>query len=354
MTGRYRRLSAAGASALSIWELRAPAPELLAAIGVPALPPVDRPRLVSVAAGETLVDQGLLWLRRQPREGQEAEAELHLHGGQGVAVALTEHLGRLGWARQAPPPDEDRARFLGARSPLAARAFGALLDGDLDRRIAALAAAPPAARPAGARELLAGAAWAERLEAPPLVALAGPANAGKSSLFNAWLEEERVTVSPHPGTTRDAVEAGVLLGEGPGAFEVRLVDTAGLWAAEHGLDQEAVAATARLLDRAEFRIWVLDLAAAPPEPVRDRLGRRPDTDLVLVHRDDLAPAWAPPAEAGWLRGSVQREGVRLIRRLERGLLAAFGPVPEPEQLLPVGPQRRARLQALLGDGGGRR
>ena len=73
-----------------------------------------------------------------------------------------------------------------------------------------------------------------------------------------------------------------------------------------------------------------------------------------VHRDDLAPAWAPPAEAGWLRGSVQREGVRLIRRLERGLLAAFGPVPEPEQLLPVGPQRRARLQALLGDGGGRR
>ena len=56
------------------------------------------------------------------------------------------------------------------------------------------------------------------------VVLAGPPNAGKSSLFNAIVGEERVIVSELPGTTRDAVE--VVIDHNP--WPLRLVDTAGL------------------------------------------------------------------------------------------------------------------------------
>ncbi len=55
------------------------------------------------------------------------------------------------------------------------------------------------------------------------VVLAGPVNAGKSSLFNALLGRERAIVSPTPGTTRDAVEATLQLPE----VRITLVDTAG-------------------------------------------------------------------------------------------------------------------------------
>ncbi len=61
------------------------------------------------------------------------------------------------------------------------------------------------------------------LAAPPLVLIAGAANAGKSTLFNAILGESRALTSPLPGTTRDPVEARFLLD----GFPVRLVDTAG-------------------------------------------------------------------------------------------------------------------------------
>ncbi len=56
------------------------------------------------------------------------------------------------------------------------------------------------------------------------IALIGPPNAGKSSLFNRLLERERAIVTPVPGTTRDTVEESLALGGIP----LRLIDTAGL------------------------------------------------------------------------------------------------------------------------------
>jgi tRNA modification GTPase len=56
------------------------------------------------------------------------------------------------------------------------------------------------------------------------IALIGPPNAGKSSLFNRLLERERAIVTPLPGTTRDTVEESLSLGGVP----LRLIDTAGL------------------------------------------------------------------------------------------------------------------------------
>ena len=72
--------------------------------------------------------------------------------------------------------------------------------------------------------LLATAPAGELVRSGALVVIAGPPNAGKSSLFNAMLGQSRAIVTEIPGTTRDAIEALLDVGEWP----LRLVDTAGL------------------------------------------------------------------------------------------------------------------------------
>lgn len=67
------------------------------------------------------------------------------------------------------------------------------------------------------------------IEALPRVVLVGPPSAGKSTLFNALLGEQRATIDPSPGTTRDALAEPMQLTDPNGrAVEVMLVDLAGL------------------------------------------------------------------------------------------------------------------------------
>ena len=86
-----------------------------------------------------------------------------------------------------------------------------------------------------------------------LVVLAGPPNAGKSSLMNALLGESRVLVSETPGTTRDSVEAWLDIDGWP----VRLVDTAGLRESSDKIEAEGVERAERLIADADV---VLDLS----------------------------------------------------------------------------------------------
>ena len=80
-----------------------------------------------------------------------------------------------------------------------------------------------------------------------LVVLAGPPNAGKSSLLNALLEENRAIVSEVPGTTRDSIEAWIDLDGWP----VRLVDTAGLRKTKDEVEGEGVKRAKELLKKAD-------------------------------------------------------------------------------------------------------
>jgi len=81
-----------------------------------------------------------------------------------------------------------------------------------------------------------------------LVVLAGPPNAGKSSLLNALLGEDRAIVSDVPGTTRDSIEAWVDLDGWP----VRLVDTAGLRETGDAIEAEGVRRSEELIARADL------------------------------------------------------------------------------------------------------
>lgn len=81
-----------------------------------------------------------------------------------------------------------------------------------------------------------------------LVVLAGPPNAGKSSLMNALLEENRAIVSDVPGTTRDSIEEWLDV-EG---WPVRLVDTAGLRETGDAIEAEGVRRSERLIAQADL------------------------------------------------------------------------------------------------------
>jgi tRNA modification GTPase len=82
-----------------------------------------------------------------------------------------------------------------------------------------------------------------------IVAIAGPPNAGKSSLLNRLARREAAIVSPYAGTTRDVIEVHLDLG----GYPVTLLDTAGVRESEDPVEQEGVR-RARAPERPR-RIW---------------------------------------------------------------------------------------------------
>ena len=87
------------------------------------------------------------------------------------------------------------------------------------------------------------------------IVLAGPSNAGKSSLFNYFLKEDRSIVSEQKGTTRDFIEAMCEIRGIP----VRLYDTAGFRdLSESEIEEEGIRRSRSLLDAADIIIYLVD------------------------------------------------------------------------------------------------
>jgi len=128
----------------------------------------------------------------------------------------------------------------------------------------------------------------------PLAVLYGAPNAGKSSLVNALLGEDRVLVSNVPGTTRDFVEVRLFL---PGG-EIRLVDTAGIAdRATDELDALSMKKSREVLEEADLKILVVDGAdstnakGSTGEPASEpREGSSPD--VTVFSKCDLRKAVA--------------------------------------------------------------
>lgn len=132
------------------------------------------------------------------------------------------------------------------------------------------------------------------------VAIVGPPNAGKSSLFNVLLKEDRAIVSPTPGTTRDLVEARVYFG----GELYRLFDTAGLHATHDPIESEGINRTLSALKDADLILLVLDSSSPWSDSYRPLLAHlKPDRDVVVLNKSDLPSALLLPS--GWVYSSVE-------------------------------------------------
>lgn len=87
-----------------------------------------------------------------------------------------------------------------------------------------------------------------------IIPIVGKPNAGKSSLLNAILDNERAIVTPVPGTTRDTIEEEVDIG----GYLVRLIDTAGVRLSDNTIEKIGVERTLSLIESSDLIIWLLD------------------------------------------------------------------------------------------------
>jgi tRNA modification GTPase len=264
-------------------------------------------------------------------------AELHLHGGRAVIEAVGAALSDLG-LRPADPGEFTRRAFENGRMDLAqAEAVADLIDaetaaqarqalGQLDgalsqtyagfRRdlLTALALVEAEidfpdedvpdqlARTAGPgldrliadlRAALDGARRGERVRAGYRIVLIGETNAGKSALFNALVAREAAIVTPIAGTTRDVLDADLIIG----GYAVTLSDTAGLRDSDDPVEAEGVRRARARAEAAELRLWV----RGPADPDGDAARfARPD-DLVVRTKADLGAA---PATEGFAHLAV--------------------------------------------------
>ncbi|MDR3114018.1 MAG: tRNA uridine-5-carboxymethylaminomethyl(34) synthesis GTPase MnmE [Treponema sp.] len=145
---------------------------------------------------------------------------------------------------------------------------------------------------------LAGTWGRERLyQEGALAVIAGRPNAGKSSLFNALLGEDRSIVTEIPGTTRDWIEATVSIGGIP----LRLADTAGLrGAGESGaadqVERIGIQKSRELLEQADLVLYVIDGSRGLRDD-KDALPTAPGTApfFLLWNKADIAPDPPPGA-----------------------------------------------------------
>ncbi len=118
-------------------------------------------------------------------------------------------------------------------------------------------------------------------------ALLGRPNVGKSSLLNVLAKEDRAIVSPQPGTTRDIVEATVLLGDTP----LLLRDTAGWRDPLDDLEAEGIKRSRAAMDTADLIILVMDSSEPLHDEDHDLLLRLdPERNIIIVfNKADLSP-----------------------------------------------------------------
>jgi tRNA modification GTPase len=305
---------------------------------------LPEPRRASLAklrdpATGAVLDEGLaLWFPGPRSETGEDMVELHLHGGRAVIAATLAALARLDGFRPAGPGEFTRRALENGRMDLTAvegladlifaeteaqrrqavrqlqGALGARVEAWRKRLIDSMAMVearidfsdeadvpedllgPALAAAQALREEILGALAddrrGERLRDGLTIAIAGPPNAGKSSLLNRIARREAAIVSPYPGTTRDVIEVHLDLD----GYPATVLDTAGIRDPEDPVEQEGVRRALARAHAADLVLWVVDAGlehqAAPSPPNAD-----PGAVWMIRNKIDLLPAESKSAVA---------------------------------------------------------
>jgi tRNA modification GTPase len=154
-----------------------------------------------------------------------------------------------------------------------------------------------------------------------VVVLAGRTNAGKSSLFNLFLKEDRAIVSHVHGTTRDYLEAPLTLQGIP----LRFYDTAGLRLSDEAIESEGIRRTGNVIQRADILLYVADGTLGLTHEDQEILSSYQDKPLVKMWNKSDDPNFLPPPE-GWLSMSA-KEG-RGVEQVTQAILQILTPGTE--------------------------
>jgi tRNA modification GTPase len=371
----YALSSGQGPAGVAIIRISGPgargAPEALAGT-------VPKPRFASLRrlkrpADDALLDEALVLHFAAPRsETGEDMVELHTHGGRAVVAAVLAELGNLKGLRLAEPGEFARRAFengkidlvgiegladlIGAeteaqRAQAVRQAAGEqsrLYDDWREQMLKALALveacldfadeADVAANAfADARHITSGLAQSieshladghrgEILREGFRVVLAGPPNAGKSSLLNALARRDVAIVSAEAGTTRDALEVRLDLG----GYPVVVTDTAGLRKPEGAIEAEGIRRSYAHIGQAQLVLWLVESTGGcvePPETIR----ATGVPVLPVITKGDLVcrpvPGLAPDVPRVSVRtGQGLGELIRLIGAATETALAQGAPI----------------------------
>lgn len=262
-------------------------------------------RLRHPGSGDVLDDALVLRFAAPASATGEPVVELHCHGGRAVTDAILAALASLDGLRPADPGEFTRRAFANGRIDLTEaegladlieaeteaqrKAALAVAEGGLRRKIEAwrdtlvqLSARAEAAidyadeaevegDEALARDCAAFAEelgrWLERPRVEPLkdgvrVVAAGPPNAGKSSLVNALVGQDKAIVSEIAGTTRDLIEVPVAVD----GVALLLVDTAGIRDGAERIERIGIERAKLATANSDILLWLGDPTAAPQHP----------------------------------------------------------------------------------------
>ncbi len=172
----------------------------------------------------------------------------------------------------------------------------------------------------------------------------GEPNVGKSSLLNALTGEDRVIVSPEPGTTRDYIEDRIRIGP----YLLRVIDTAGLHEAASPLEAQGIQRTLAQIETADLLLVVLDSTRpAPTLPPAVQAALQGTQAIVVENKTDLAvrPELAAfaPARPHVRLSAARRTGLDTLRATIRRTLEEGLVIPDENAVL-VSARHAAALQ----------
>ena len=352
-----------GRAPAAVAVIRSSGPQAFAACEAIAgrLPTARKPVLMTLRApgGGELVDRALVLRFDGPHSATgENVVEYQCHGGRAVVDAVLGALASVLGMREAEPGEFTRRAFANGRIDLTeAEGLADLLEAETEsqrraallmaegglrrqiedwrRRLVELSARAEAAidyvgdedETAADEAALAGEAadfagelaeWLERPRTEPLkegirVVVAGPANAGKSSLVNALAQCDKAIVTDIAGTTRDAIEVPMAIDGVP----LLLVDTAGLRASDDQVEAIGVSRAEGQIARADIVLWLGEPGEAPDHPRVIRVHAQAD------RRGDAPAGWLAVSA---LTGTGLTELTRRISDEARQLLPVEGQV----------------------------